>query len=211
MCAFSAGQAFVTHVFVVAAGYGKRVVPVTAPCEFAITTDGVLRVTSTASVPVAVRCVARDAMPDAEDLADPVADIIEGPRQPEWWLDAGFYAMPLPPGWTALATGDSSPAFYLVRETDRMVFVQTARNRPTLDALAAPGQSVIDRGTDDRAEWVELSYVLEGVAWRQRHTLMRSTLPVMVTAQAPRDVFDEVRAVQDALVRQVVLDAPASP
>lgn len=196
-----------THVFVVAAGYGKRVVPAFAPCEFVVDADGALRVTSTASAPFAVRCIPPDATPDGEDASDPVADIIEGPPKAEWWLEAGLYAIPLPAGWTALATGHVSPAFDLVRQPDRTVFVQTARNRPTLDGLAAPGQSVVQRRTDDRAEWLELSYVLEGVAWRQRHALMRSTLPVMVTAQAPREHFDDARALQDVIVRRIVLDA----
>ena len=130
----------------------------------------------------------------------------EGPAEHDWWLDAGPYALPLPLGWTAAVTGDVNPAFYLVQDSDRSVFVQTARNRPTIEALVAPAQTVVDRGADEHAEWTELAYLHDGQRWLQRHALMRVALPVLVTAQAPAHAFDEARTLQMMLVRRVACD-----
>ena len=195
------------HVYVTAAGYDKRVVPATVPCEFAIEPTGELRVTATASTPIAVRRISQEAALDPSGHSDPVADIIEGPAKREWWLDAGAYAVPLPRGWTDVVSGDVTPAFDLVKSPDQTVFLQTARNRPLIEDLVAVGQTVVARGADELAEWVELSYEHEGQRWLQRHALMRASRPTMVTAQAPTHAFDETRAVQMSLVHSLVFGA----
>src|SRR5262245_65545404 len=136
-------------------------------------------------------------------MTDPVATVVDGPERREWWLDtAGVYSVPLPRGWTAIVTGEVSPAFYLVREPDRAIFVQTARNRPALESLAAPGQTVVARGDDDVADWVELSYVHEGRVWRQRHELLRTQAVAMITGQSPAEDFAVVRTTQQELARR---------
>jgi hypothetical protein len=95
-----------------------------------------------------------------------------------------------------------SPAFYLVREPDCAIFVQTARNRPALDNLAAPGQTVVARGDDEVADWVELSYVHERRVWRQRHELLRTPAVAMITGQSPAEDFADVRTTQQELARR---------
>ena len=97
-----------------------------------------------------------------------------------------------------------SPAFYLVREPDRSIFLQTARNRPALGSLAAAGQTVVARGDDEVADWVELSYVHEGRFWRQRQEILRTRAVAMLTGQSPADAFADVRETQQELARRVM-------
>jgi len=192
------------HVYVAVSGYGKRVVPAAAPFEFARADDETLMATATWGDSPRIRCIAPGA-PTDHSTADPVATVVDGPGREEWWLDiAGVYSLPLPRGWTAIVTGEVSPAFYFVREPDRAIFIQTARNRPALDSLAAPGQTVVARGDDEVAEWVELSYVHEGRLWRQRHELLRTQVVAMSTGQSPAEDFAEVRETQQELTRRAV-------
>ena len=133
------------HVYVAVSGYGKRVVPVATPFEFGRAEDDALVATATWGHSPQHRRIATDASSD-RGMTNPVATVVDGPERREWWLDtAGVYSVPFPPGWTAIVSGEVSPAFYLVREPDRAIFVQTARNRPALEDLPAPGQTVAGR------------------------------------------------------------------
>ena len=192
------------HVYVAVSGYGKRVVPAATPFEFARAEDDTLLATATWGDSPHTRRIATDALSD-RGMDDPIATVIDGPGRREWWLDtAGVYSLPLPPGWTAIVTGETSPAYYLVREPYSAIFVQTARNRPALDSLAAPGQTVVARGDDEVADWVELSYVHEGRLWRQRHELLRGNAVAMITGQSAVDDFAHVRETQQELTRRAV-------
>ena len=192
------------HVYVAVSGYGKRVIPVAIPFEFARAEDDALVATATRGDSPETRRIATDARSD-RGMTNPVATVIDGPERGEWWIDAGgVYSVPFPRGWTAIVTGEVSPAFYLVREPDRAIFVQTARNRPALENLAAPGQTVVARGDDEVADWVELSYVHAGRVWRQRHDLLRTHAVAMITGQSPADDFADVRETQQQLTRRAV-------
>jgi hypothetical protein len=192
------------HVYVAVSGYGKRVVPAAIPFEFARADDDALVASATWGDSPQTRRIATDA-PRDRSTADPVATVLDGPERREWWLDTGgVYSLPLPSGWTAIVTGEVSPAFYLVREPDRAIFVQTARTRPALENLAAPGQTVVARGDDEVADWIELSYVHEGRLWRQRHELLRAHALAMITGQSPADDFADVRETQQQLTRRAV-------
>ncbi len=110
------------HVYVAVSGYGKRVVPVAIPFEFARAEDDVLVATATWGDSPQTRRITANAPMD-HGTADPVATVVDGPERREWWLDtAGVYSVPFPPGWTAIVSGEVSPAFYLVREPDRAIF-----------------------------------------------------------------------------------------
>jgi len=192
------------HVYVAVSGYGKRVVPAAMPFEFARADDEALVATATSGDSPHTRRIATDA-PSDRDMANPVATVIQGPERMEWWIDTGgVYSVPLPRGWTVIVTGEVSPAFYLVREPDCAILVQTARNRPALDSLTAPGQTVVARGDDEVADWVELSYVHEGRLWRQRHELLRGNSVAMITGQSAAEDFTLVREIQQELTRRVV-------
>ncbi len=192
------------HVYVAVSGFAKRVVPAATPFELARAEDDTLVATATWGDSPQSRRIAPDARSD-RGMTNPVATVIDGPERPEWWIDAGgVYSVPFPRGWTAIVTGEVSPAFYLVREPDRAIFVQTARNRPALENLAAPGQTVVARGDDEVADWVELSYVHEDRVWRQRHDLLRTHAVAMITGQSPAEDFASVREIQQELTRRAV-------
>jgi hypothetical protein len=196
------------HVYVTVTGFAKRIIPIRSPVEFSITNGTGMRVVLTHTTPLAVRQVAPDTPVDHGAGADPVADVVAGPELAEWWLDAGVYRIPLPVGWTAITTGEVTPAFDLVQDPERSVFIQTAVRRPA--TLIAPGQRVVSHGMDDRSEWVEVSYRRDGVAWLQRHALLRSPVPALITAQAPAAAFAEARALHEVLVRRVIFAIPAT-
>lgn len=190
------------HVYVTVIGFAKRIIPVRSPVEFRLANRNGLKVSLTHSEPFPERQVAPDSPVDRLAGIDQVADVVAGPELAEWWLDAGAYRIPLPAGWTAIATGEATPAFDLVQDPERSVFIQTAVRRP--ETLIAPGQQIVSAGTDDRSEWVEVSYLLDGVAWLQRHALMRSPVPALITAQAPAAVFPDARALHQVLVRRSI-------
>ena len=192
------------HVHVAVSGYGKRIVPAATPFEYARAEDDTLLATATWGDSPHTRRITTDA-PSDRGMDDPIATVIDGPARREWWIDTGnVYSVPLPRGWTVIATGELSPAFYLVREPYSAIFVQTARNRPALDSLAAPGQTVVARGDDEVADWVELSYVHEGRLWRQRHELLRGNAVAMISGQSVADDFAHVREIQQELTRRAV-------
>jgi hypothetical protein len=187
----------------VISGYGKRIIPTATPIEFSRSEGDALIATATRGSVVQRRRIAVDAPLD-RGAPDAVAEIIDGPARDEWWLETTLYAVPHPAGWTAIVTGDVSPAFDLVREPNCAIFIQTARNRPTLETLVAPGQTVVARGSDDYADWLELSYVHDELPWRQRHSLMRTRAVAMITGQSPADDFADVRSTQQELTRRAV-------
>ena len=204
MTSASGGSPRTGHVYVAVSGYGKRVVPAATPFEFARAEDDTLVAIATWADSPQTRRIATDAVSD-RGMTNPIATVTDGPERREWWLDtAGVYSLPLPPGWTAIVTGEVSPAFYLVREPGRAIFVQTARNRPALESLTAPGQTVVARGDDEVADWVELSYVHEDRLWRQRHELLRGKAVAMITGQSAAEDFARVREIQQELTRRVV-------
>ena len=189
------------HVYVVASGYSKRVVPTDVPFEFAVADDDTLIATPAWRDAPPSRRVLPDALQDRSGTADGVADIVDGPTRREWWLETTVYSVPLPRGWTAIISGGISPAFDLVRGNG-VIFVQTARNRPGLDHLTASGQREIARGSDDYADWVEVSYSHEGRPWIQRHSLLRRQPTAMITGQSPSADFSEVRVIQAEIGRR---------
>ena len=189
------------HVYVVASGYSKRVVPMDVPFEFEVSADDTLIATPGWRGAPPGRRVSPNAVRDRSDSPYRVADVLEGPPRREWWLETTVYDLPLPLGWTAIVSGEVSPAFDLVRG-NAVIFIQTARNRPTLDALAVAGQREIARGSDDYADWIELSYGHTGKLWIQRHSLLRRQPTAMITGQSPANEFAAVRTVQEDLTRR---------
>jgi hypothetical protein len=179
----------------------KRVVPTPGPFEFEVSDDGSLIATPVWRDAPPGRRISPDAVRDQTGWADRVVDVLDGPPRREWYLETTVYAVPLPRGWTAIVSGEVSPAFDLVRGNG-VIFIQTARNRPTLDAVAAPGQREVARGSDDHTDWVELSYVHDGRLWTQRHALPRHQPQLMITGQSPADDFPEVRTVHEDIARR---------
>ncbi len=190
------------HVYAVASGFGLRVIPAGSPCTFTLRAEGLdvgyddLR----AHVPAAAR---------HGDLLAPsgacVADIVAGPRFDAWWIETSRYRIPLPLGWSAIATGELSPSvFDLVGPGDALVFVQTPSQVPAIERMIAPGQQVARRGSDAQSAWVELHYEHAGATWVQRHDVVRvGETDLVVTAQATDAVFEATRGTLLHLVASV--------
>jgi hypothetical protein len=192
------------HVYAVASGFGLRVIPAGSPCTFTLRADTLevgyddLR----AHVPAA-------ATPG--DLLAPsgahVADIVAGPCFDAWWIETSRYRIPLPLGWSAIATGALNPsAFDLVGPGDALVFVQTPSQVPPIERMIAPGQQVAGRGSDARSAWVELHYEHAGATWVQRHEVVRvGDADLVVAAQATEAVFEATRGTLLYLVASVTV------
>lgn len=193
-----------SHVYAVVSGFGVRVIPAGSPCTFTLRAEGLdvgyddLR----AHVP---------ATATPSDLRAPsgtrVADIVAGPGFGAWWIETSRYRVPLPLGWSAIATGALSPSvFDLVGPGDALVFVQTPSQVLAIERMIAPGQQVARRGSDAHSAWVELHYEHAGATWVQRHDVVRvGDADLVVTAQATDAVFEATRGTVLHLVASVTM------
>jgi hypothetical protein len=191
------------HVYVTISGFGKRIVPVSSPFEFHLGLDGAIAVTvgdkrtiiTTARAPVA-----------SLSANSEVADVVVGPQDTSWRIDAGKFSMPFPPGWIVFSDGGVLPPFFLEGPLERTLFVQIANNIPTGDDLVATGQTVVARDSVGPFESLELAYRHEGRAWLQRHTVLtRENRPYAVlTAQAPAEVFSDARDLHVSIASSIV-------
>ena len=170
------------HVFVVASGFGKRVIPKAPPFTFRLEANHTLAVgmgdlTATVGPDQSVA----DAAAKTADLAD----VTIGPAWPTWWLETHPYRVPLPAGWTAYASGGSAPSvFDLVGPHESMIFIQVPRRVPALDQMVAPGQELIERGSFAAGDWIAVQYTEAGHVYIQRHVLVCvEKLTAVVTLQ----------------------------
>jgi hypothetical protein len=181
------------HVFVVASGFGKRVIPSAAPFTLCLRANNVLAV----GIGHVLALVEADrSVADAAGCLVDVADVIEGPTSTEWWLETQPYRALMPEGWTAHASGFVDPsAFDLVGPSDSMIFIQTPHFVPALDSMAASGQEMIDRGSFSSGDWASFQYVVEGRPYVQRHAVVDiAGRAAVVTIQSPADVLPLVAA-----------------
>jgi hypothetical protein len=197
----------VGHVFVVAAGFGKRVIPMGAPYRFAIGDRGSLLVSAAGGASAAVARELRATATQA--IGSNVADVFPGPDWPAWYLEAGPYCVPLPEGWTAHASGSIEPAaFDLVGPRDSLIFIQTPGRVPPVDRMVVPGQEIIGRGSLAAGEWIAVRYLDQGVEYVQRHARVSLVgRPVVVTLQCDSDSLVLVESTHQFLVDNLL---PAS-
>lgn len=134
-----------------------------------------------------------------------IAEVRRGPDWPEWWLETTPFRVPLPRGWTAVASGGIDPApFVLFDAWDRTAWMQSAARPVTHDTLVAPGQRVVARGISARGTWLDLEYEHDGSAWEQRHVVVPLTTgDCVLTGQTLAGQLDPVRALLDLLAREV--------
>jgi hypothetical protein len=187
------------HVFVVASGFGKRVIPNTASYWFQRDSSALLvGLTGGASA----RIQSEQSIAAAQLAASDIADIAPGPGWPEWWLQTQPYRLPLPIGWTAEASGGLAPvAFDLLGPNESLMFVQTPRRAPPIDKMVAPGQRVVERRVLPAGESLTVQYDRDGLSYFQRHVrvVLGETLTV-VTLQCQEEAFASVEATQLYLV-----------
>jgi hypothetical protein len=188
------------HVLVVASGFGKRVIPARGPYRFALDTAGALVLTNAEErqLIVAVDVTSPHGDPD-------IADIVSGPSWPEWWLETSLYRIPLPGGWTAMASGDVNPvAFDLVGPNDSLIFVQTPQRTPPIDEMIAPGQTRLARRSSARAEFITLGYTHDRRHFVQCHAVTHlGSRSVIVTLQCDRRDFSTVTPVHEFLAESL--------
>jgi hypothetical protein len=194
----------VGHIYVVASGFGKRVIPKTAPYRFAVGDAGSLRVGLGEGAPAIVGSA--QSVAQAHAAAAAVADVVEGPEWAAWWLETHAYRVPLPEGWTAHASGEVSPSvFDLVGPGESMLFVQMPRVVPPVEQMVAKGQRLVERGEMSAGEWIRVQYTHAGVSYLQRHVRMRiGEWDAMVTLQCREEVFATVGTVQLRVVEEIL-------
>jgi len=202
-----------SHVYVVASGFGLRVVPIAPPFQFALgplpsqldtlrTVDGkelFARLTPDAGG-------YKSQISEGTSMLSDVLDVVEGPQLQAWWLETSAYRVPLPRAWRAIAGDDpSQPSIFdLVGPGDSLMFVQTPRNPPDPDRLCGPGQRIRARGSDARSAWVELRYSLEGRDWAQRHDVLRlGGLTCALTVQSPESCFEAIAPTHQSVLNSI--------
>ena len=176
------------HIFVVASGFGKRVIPKASPFTFRLEGDNTLAVSTGARIAI----VEPDqSVTDAGANAVDVADVTLGPDWPMWWLETHPYVVPIPPGWTAHASGGTDPSvFDLVGPHESMIYVQVPRRVPPLEQMVAPGQELFESGTFAAGDWITVRYTHAGHVYVQRHALVRKEkVTAVVTLQCQMDAI----------------------
>jgi hypothetical protein len=99
-----------------------------------------------------------------------------------------------------------SALFHLFGPGDSLIFLQTPQHVPPLDRLVAPGQSVSNRGTTARSQWIDLRYAHAGRQWAQRHDVFeRGDMTFVMTAQCPADRLAEAVVTQQSLLGKLRL------
>ena len=192
------------HIYVVASGFGKRVIPKAAPFQFSIDAGGSLVLAVAESKPSIIR--SDQSVEAAQAVALDVADVTLGPSWSTWWLQTHPYRVPLPQGWIAHASGGVDPSvFDLVGPQDSLIFIQTPRQVPAINQLVAPGQQAIDRGSMTAGEWLTVQYTHDGLDLLQRHMLVLvGETNAVVTLQCRAEVFALVEPTQRFLVDAIL-------
>lgn len=190
------------HVFVVAAGFGKRVIPKAPPFELALEGDERLVVNMGARVAMIEPA---QSVTEAAAKAVEVADVTAGPAWPRWCLDTHLYRIPLPVGWTAHASGGVEPAvFDLVGPHDSMIYVQIPQRVPPLDAMVAHGQELVERGSFAAGDWVCVRYAHAGESYVQRHAVVNTKwVGAVVTLQCREDALSLVAPTHEFVTNEL--------
>lgn len=163
-------------------------IPKVAPFTFALEGDHILAVrTGPRIATVGPHQTVMDAGVNASD----VADVTSGPAWPMWWLETHPYRVPIPPGWTAHASGSAEPSvFDLVGPHDSTIYIQVPRRVSSLDEMVADGQEFVERGSFAAGEWISVRYTHAEQMYVQRHAIVRThRIAAVVTLQCPMEAL----------------------
>ncbi len=191
-----------SHIYVVASGFGLRVIPATAPYTLSRGPNE-----NEVDVELGTNLFARivadrkggytsKLAKNTKSLSE-VVDVVSGPEGKTWMVEAGPYKAPLPIGWTLHASGalDSGTPFDFVSPRGAMVFIQTPREKPSVEQLAVAGQTLSASGESKSEFWVEVDYDVDGQPWFQRHHVMPiGEFHCVVTLQSPQQDVETARA-----------------
>jgi hypothetical protein len=210
-----------THVFARLSGHGLTLIPIN-PYRFeragadavVLTRSGpegtrAVTVTPTGGEPQ-VQCA-----PGTASL-DEVGGLQEGPRLDHWRIETALFTLAWPAGLALVSAKDDRrpPAFELHGPAGSFMFFQgpfAEQKLPPLERMAGLGQSVARTGEGARHRWVELTYRHEGRPWVQRHALiaLRPGHTLVLSAQAPAEVAEQVMAQMEEVARSVQQGRPA--
>lgn len=115
-------------------------------------------------------------------------------------METSVFTVGWPAGFDVVSSEPGGPsAFDFLSKNGALLYVQgpLAQARvPKLEAMAAPGQQIVDRGTHGAGDWVELTYEHDGRTYWQRHTTVRWTPETLLvlTAQAEAEQSPSTRA-----------------
>ena len=131
---------------------------------------------------------------------DDVCDLTPSDVRGDFKVETTVFTIGWPAEFDLVSTDPGGPSvFDFASDDGGLLYVQgpLARARvPKLEAMCAPGQRVVDRGTHATGEWVELAYEHDGRAHWQRHTTVAWGHDefLIVTAQSPAERISSVRA-----------------
>jgi hypothetical protein len=194
------------HVLARVSGYGWAIVP-HFPFRFAHVEGNAraLRVERGDPTPKAATVIIEAGGPRLElssgaKSAAEVCDLIASDALDGFRVETSVFAIGWPTGFDVVSGEPGSPSpFDFVSDEGSLLYVQgpLAQSRvPRLEAMSAPGQRIIGRGTHPAGEWIELSYEHGGRAHWQRHATVRWARETMLvlTAQALVEQTDTTRA-----------------
>jgi hypothetical protein len=191
MSSFDADQARSAHVYARLSGFGWTLLP-HAPFRFERVPhrpELLLVETNVQGVPKRAKLDFSRPNPAIElnqgtDGLEEILDFTEGPMCDHWRIETTVYSIRWPEGF-AVQSQQEPPGFDLLGPNGTLIFLQgpfDPRNLPPPAEMVGEGQSVHQLGRN----WVELSYLHDGVPWRQTHRLVAFGQDVVVvTSQAP--------------------------
>ncbi len=134
--------------------------------------------------------------PNGADVCDLTPSKVAG----DFRVETTAFTIGWPADFDIVSTEPGGPSpFDFVRNDGCLVYVQgplSLARVPKLEAMCAPGQRIVDRGTHATGEWVELVYEHDGRMHWQRHTTVswgRESM-MIVTAQSPEGQAAKTRA-----------------
>ena len=162
------------HSYLMITGHGLSAIPI-APFRIS-RPDG-------ADLPLHIRHAGLECrIADASDACDPeLVELRDGPDQAVWSLVTSVFVASWPDGFEVVSSPapDVPPGFDLVGPHEGSSSCRV-RSRPTrsrsLDALAAPGQTLRNSGVVDNVQWVWLEYDHDGTNGTRCTTSLRSAV-----------------------------------
>jgi hypothetical protein len=133
-----------------------------------------------------------------------VVDIHPGETGRYWRVETGLYRFVWPAGYRIACRADQAPmiAVDLLGRNNECIFIQNPRTMPALGQMAGPGQSILDQ--DDADHSILLGYLLDGVDWRQRHTMVTvGSRDLAVSGQSPVHAFPGVERAMREIVSSI--------
>jgi hypothetical protein len=149
-----------------------------------------------------------------------LAQLETGPLTRHWAVETEGFACRWPPGLGLASTpaGAAWP-FEFYGPNGAFVFLRgplQGEQVPTPQQMVGPGQELVDQEVTGNGLRMDLEYTHEGAVWNQRHHWVgfAQETAILLTGQAPRDIFAGISQAMDVIVASLRLSgtkAPAQP